>query len=101
MDRDENFEGVGRAALALFQVATSNNWNDVMYPKCAPIPGVATRRHYFLHTRTALCCCCASFLPPTALHLHLRPRSLHVARVRWPRLVGEAYFVSFYLIMVR
>lgn len=34
MDRDENFESVGHAMLALFQVSSSNNWNDLLYPKC-------------------------------------------------------------------
>ncbi|KAK3278480.1 hypothetical protein CYMTET_13586 [Cymbomonas tetramitiformis] len=32
LDDIENFQTPGHAMLALFQIITSNNWNDVMYP---------------------------------------------------------------------
>ncbi|KAK3253196.1 hypothetical protein CYMTET_37546 [Cymbomonas tetramitiformis] len=32
IDHIENFETPGHALLALFQIMTGNNWNDVMYP---------------------------------------------------------------------
>lgn len=35
LDREENFETPWNAFLALFQVATSNNWHSILYPNAA------------------------------------------------------------------
>jgi len=35
LDREENFETPWNAFLALFQVATSNNWHNILYPNAA------------------------------------------------------------------
>ena len=35
LDRHENFEAPWSALLALFQVSTSNNWHDILYPNAA------------------------------------------------------------------
>ena len=37
LDPLENFEDPWRALLSLFQVTTTNNWNDVMYPNVAAL----------------------------------------------------------------
>ena len=37
LDRIENFEAPWNAFLALFQVVTSNNWHDILYPNAAAI----------------------------------------------------------------
>ena len=35
LDKVENFEAPWNAFLALFQVVTSNNWHDILYPNAA------------------------------------------------------------------
>lgn len=37
LDRVENFEGPWNAFLALFQVSTSNNWHQILYPNAAAL----------------------------------------------------------------